>query len=177
MKTLLAFNITLLVLMTSCKHYGEEMSFDYYIYIDGDTTKKIAIEYPEIEAGIPDQNTVNLIKHDSVRLPFKAVKILKRYGDMNKDFCYLKIKTDGIANIRAVLYDIEVKAKDGWPIRETLMNEPRIVGKDTAKFTLYPVDSIFSQLRQTKYPCIIDIKQGQSEGYATLIDYWNSKKQ
>ena len=153
------------------------MSYDYYIYIDGNSTNKIAIEYPEIESGIPDQNTVNLIKHDSVKLPFKAIKILKRYGNMTKDFCYLKIKTDGNANIRAVLYDIEVKAKDGAPIRYSLYDDPKVIGQDTSKFKIYIPDSIFAQLRTAKDPCIININHGNTEGYATLIDYWNSKQQ
>jgi len=176
MKALMYILIGLSVFATACEDIptaGKFALFRADVEIIGDSTKFVTVSYNSIvnENGENQNENKEVTKVLSIPSRFTIYLALNGKSLQGKDLCYLKLETDGNTNVRAILVPLEAKFADGCPVSHAFKFARTI--DDCDKYCLGS-DSLITLLKSKDYPCIIELTEGQNEGYVTTSDISNT---
>ncbi len=179
MKTLMLFLLGLSIFSISCEDIPTAGKFAVstaYVEVIGDSTKQVTVSYNSIvDENGENQNdnhevtqTLTIPSHFTIRLALNGKSLRE------KDLCYLKLNTNGNTKVRAILISESARYTEGCPIAYGFKFIH--AGNEKTECDKYIVgsDSLITLLKSKGYPCIIELSEGQNEGYVTTSDISNT---
>ncbi len=175
----LVFVMSQLISTTGCvDQLGGEFALETaYVVIIGDSTQVVTVTYNNIVIKDGETQNENRERTEIVAIPtFFEINLAMNAKTINdKERCYLRVQTDGNTNVRAILLHLSARfAEDSCPIFYAFLAEEMGGGMLECDHHRLGADSLITLLNERGYPCIIELNEGDYEGYVSTSQISNT---
>ena len=159
--------------MTSCngKGFGKD-DHTFSVYIGGDSGKTVTIMYLAREKNAAARDPDVEISRE-VTIPYRGYAGTRCWSGEPCESIYIKVSTDGSTEARLILgnpllrngscYAFDVIERSVPPAWEA-SDEECPYCKNCRYTRTWPIDSLYANLEEIKYPCYKAIRKGESYG-------------